>query len=184
MIGSGGVGKSAICIRYIQNHFVDQYDPTIEDSYRKQVVIKGIPKQETGKASAKAKKKSKSKSSSGADGRSKSFLGSLFKRSSKQSSGGATPLDDDDDDEDELTTTGTAVTPKKEEKKVKVQRANTNAVILQLGNLGSAKDEVTTTPCYCGKCGSVVSTLSALETSNEKTSWKWYASRIKTLIMH
>ena len=44
ILGSGGVGKSALCIRYIQGHFVDQYDPTIEDSYRKQVVISGLPK--------------------------------------------------------------------------------------------------------------------------------------------
>lgn len=28
-------------IQLIQNHFVDEYDPTIEDSYRKQVVIDG-----------------------------------------------------------------------------------------------------------------------------------------------
>mmetsp|Transcript_1486 Transcript_1486/g.1896 ORF Transcript_1486/g.1896 Transcript_1486/m.1896 type:complete len:86 (-) Transcript_1486:463-720(-) len=39
VIGSGGVGKSALTIQYIQNHFVDEYDPTIEDSYRKQVTI-------------------------------------------------------------------------------------------------------------------------------------------------
>ncbi len=32
-------GKSALTIQLIQNHFVDEYDPTIEDSYRKQVVI-------------------------------------------------------------------------------------------------------------------------------------------------
>ena len=32
-----GVGKSALTIQLIQNHFVDEYDPTIEDSYRKQV---------------------------------------------------------------------------------------------------------------------------------------------------
>ncbi|CDW52060.1 Ras protein let 60 [Trichuris trichiura] len=37
----GGVGKSALTIQLIQNHFVEEYDPTIEDSYRKQVVIDG-----------------------------------------------------------------------------------------------------------------------------------------------
>ncbi|KAL1915818.1 uncharacterized protein VTP21DRAFT_6206 [Calcarisporiella thermophila] len=35
----GGVGKSALTIQFIQGHFVDEYDPTIEDSYRKQCVI-------------------------------------------------------------------------------------------------------------------------------------------------
>ncbi|KAH3765380.1 Ras GTPase [Pelomyxa schiedti] len=39
IMGGGGVGKSALTIQYIQNHFIDEYDPTIEDSYRKQVVI-------------------------------------------------------------------------------------------------------------------------------------------------
>ena len=38
---AGGVGKSALTIQLIQNHFVEEYDPTIEDSYRKQVVIDG-----------------------------------------------------------------------------------------------------------------------------------------------
>ena len=41
--GAGGVGKSAICIQFVAGHFVDCYDPTIEDCFRKQVVIKGIP---------------------------------------------------------------------------------------------------------------------------------------------
>ena len=40
-LSAGGVGKSALTIQLIQNHFVDEYDPTIEDSYRKQVVIDG-----------------------------------------------------------------------------------------------------------------------------------------------
>jgi len=38
-VGAGGVGKSAITIQFIQQHFIDEYDPTIEDSYRKQVLI-------------------------------------------------------------------------------------------------------------------------------------------------
>ena len=43
-LGSGGVGKSSIVIRFMQDVFLDAYDPTIEDSFRKQVVIKGIPR--------------------------------------------------------------------------------------------------------------------------------------------
>jgi len=39
IVGGGGVGKSALTIQLIQGHFVDEYDPTIEDSYRKQVTI-------------------------------------------------------------------------------------------------------------------------------------------------
>lgn len=39
VVGGGGVGKSALTIQLIHAHFVDEYDPTIEDSYRKQVVI-------------------------------------------------------------------------------------------------------------------------------------------------
>lgn len=34
MLGSGGVGKSAITVRYVSHHFIQFYDPTIEDSYR------------------------------------------------------------------------------------------------------------------------------------------------------
>jgi len=41
VVGSGGVGKSALTICFVQNHFVVEYDPTIEDSYRKQVTIDG-----------------------------------------------------------------------------------------------------------------------------------------------
>eukprot|EP00127_Corallochytrium_limacisporum_P000524 Clim_evm26s15 gene=Clim_evmTU26s15 len=39
VVGGGGVGKSAMTIQLVQNHFVDEYDPTIEDSYRKQTTV-------------------------------------------------------------------------------------------------------------------------------------------------
>eukprot|EP00483_Globobulimina_turgida_P001116 UN01118 len=40
-MGAGAVGKSAITLRFIQGHFVENYDPTIEDAYRKQVDVDG-----------------------------------------------------------------------------------------------------------------------------------------------
>ncbi|KAH3762970.1 Ras GTPase [Pelomyxa schiedti] len=39
VVGGGGVGKSSLTIQFIQGHFIEEYDPTIEDSYRKKVAI-------------------------------------------------------------------------------------------------------------------------------------------------
>jgi GTPase KRas len=43
VLGDGGVGKTALTIQLCLNHFVETYDPTIEDSYRKQTVIDDQP---------------------------------------------------------------------------------------------------------------------------------------------
>lgn len=39
MLGDGGVGKTALVIQLCLHKFVETYDPTIEDSYRKQVIL-------------------------------------------------------------------------------------------------------------------------------------------------
>eukprot|EP01121_Diplochlamys_sp_Union-15-3_P007375 TRINITY_DN1870_c0_g1_i1.p1 TRINITY_DN1870_c0_g1~~TRINITY_DN1870_c0_g1_i1.p1 ORF type:complete len:193 (-),score=51.70 TRINITY_DN1870_c0_g1_i1:37-615(-) len=41
VLGSGGVGKSALTVQFVQGIFVEKYDPTIEDSYRKMVEVDG-----------------------------------------------------------------------------------------------------------------------------------------------
>jgi len=43
VLGGGGVGKSALTIRLVTDNFLDEYDPTIEDSYRKNVTIDNDP---------------------------------------------------------------------------------------------------------------------------------------------
>ena len=41
VLGAGGVGKSALCIRFTNEKWVEKYDPTIEDSYRRQFEVDG-----------------------------------------------------------------------------------------------------------------------------------------------
>jgi len=41
LVGLGGVGKSCITIQFISQRFIEDYDPTLEDSYRKQVTVDG-----------------------------------------------------------------------------------------------------------------------------------------------
>lgn len=41
LFGSGSVGKSAFIFQYMENVFVESYDPTLEDSYRKETQIDG-----------------------------------------------------------------------------------------------------------------------------------------------
>ena len=40
MVGSGGVGKSALTLQFMYNEFVEDYEPTKADSYRKKVTVK------------------------------------------------------------------------------------------------------------------------------------------------
>jgi len=39
MVGTGGVGKSALTLQYMYGDFVEEYDPTKADSYRKKIML-------------------------------------------------------------------------------------------------------------------------------------------------
>ncbi|KIW38751.1 uncharacterized protein PV06_09696 [Exophiala oligosperma] len=41
VLGAGGVGKSCLTAQFVQDVWIESYDPTIEDSYRKQVNVDG-----------------------------------------------------------------------------------------------------------------------------------------------
>eukprot|EP01111_Echinosteliopsis_oligospora_P016241 TRINITY_DN6661_c0_g1_i1.p1 TRINITY_DN6661_c0_g1~~TRINITY_DN6661_c0_g1_i1.p1 ORF type:complete len:215 (+),score=39.48 TRINITY_DN6661_c0_g1_i1:110-754(+) len=41
MLGDGGVGKTAVTIRFVNDRFVTEYDPTVEDAYKKNHEIDG-----------------------------------------------------------------------------------------------------------------------------------------------
>jgi len=42
MVGSGGVGKSALTLQFMWGDFVEEYDPTKADSYRKKIGLDGV----------------------------------------------------------------------------------------------------------------------------------------------
>lgn len=39
ILGAGGVGKSALTLRFMKGYFHEAYDPTIEETYRRNVVL-------------------------------------------------------------------------------------------------------------------------------------------------
>ncbi|KNC54324.1 Psmras1, variant [Thecamonas trahens ATCC 50062] len=41
MLGAGGVGKSALTLQFVNNMFLADYEPTIEDSFLKQLTVDG-----------------------------------------------------------------------------------------------------------------------------------------------
>jgi len=43
VLGSGGVGKSALTVQFVTGKFAEKYDPTIEDFYRKEIAIDERP---------------------------------------------------------------------------------------------------------------------------------------------
>eukprot|EP00727_Mastigamoeba_balamuthi_P005834 m51a1_g1870 putative gtpase kras-like isoform x1 (204) ;mRNA; f:662315-663277 len=43
VMGDGGVGKTAVTTQFVVQHFIEVYDPTVENAYRKVVQVDGKP---------------------------------------------------------------------------------------------------------------------------------------------
>ena len=43
VMGSGGVGKSCLTVQFVSGTFLETYDPTIEDFYRKEIEMDNAP---------------------------------------------------------------------------------------------------------------------------------------------
>ncbi|KAK4151297.1 hypothetical protein C8A00DRAFT_36039, partial [Chaetomidium leptoderma] len=41
IVGSRSVGKSSLAVRYVDGHFVESYYPTIENTFSKEIRVKG-----------------------------------------------------------------------------------------------------------------------------------------------
>eukprot|EP01117_Protostelium_nocturnum_P000157 TRINITY_DN1022_c0_g1_i1.p1 TRINITY_DN1022_c0_g1~~TRINITY_DN1022_c0_g1_i1.p1 ORF type:complete len:846 (-),score=320.97 TRINITY_DN1022_c0_g1_i1:76-2496(-) len=134
IMGSGGVGKSAYTIQFIQNHFVDEYDPTIEDSYRKQTRVPGLGRKSESKSS---KEKTK---------------GGLFSRLLKR--GDSNVSKKSGSSADIIAGVG---------QKEKVPMMDGNVMAVTLGSLADNLELATGDPLFCKECQVAFSTTSVLK---------------------
>lgn len=133
VLGAGGVGKSALTVQFVQHAFVEEYDPTIEDSYRKQCQVAGLPPQEHRGGVAKKK-----------GGSLLCGLTSLFRRRSSSS---------------KSTSTFTAARAKGPT--VPVAKADGNVLVVSLGTLTDQARIATGDPTTCSGCHAIVSSTAS-----------------------
>ncbi|XP_053394854.1 circularly permutated Ras protein 1-like isoform X4 [Mercenaria mercenaria] len=194
ILGSGGVGKSSVTVRYVSNTFVDSYDPTIEDSYRKHVIVKGIPdemknvpkqkKKKAGLFGAKPKKTRNRRSlpqgntsNIGDRNEGGGILNSLKRVFSGRKKKGApvfqhasVDLSDDsgsDEDDSDLDS------GKKIREEKKVQKADGNVMLLKMDILEEEPNIVTGDPTNCKGCDAILSSTSVLEKEEEGEKFTW-----------
>lgn len=100
--------------------------------------------------------------------KSRSFLGSLFHRSSR-----ATSIQPSLDHNPETTPPSEVTPTPPKEKTVEVPRCNTNAMLLSLGTLAKEPSQSRDKVEFCLRCGAAVSCLSQLTATNGVTAWIW-----------
>lgn len=162
VLGAGGVGKSALTVRFVQDHFVDCYDPTIEDSYRKQCRVPGLRKISRRNTDGGAK--------AGKRGVFSRFSGclSLFARPGAAATS-PRPLP-----QKEPPVMTAPVIASDDLKAEVVPKASGNSITLRMGELATSLPTSTGDPTFCYICGAAASVLSRsqLETTAEgKSIW-------------
>ncbi|VDP77641.1 unnamed protein product [Schistosoma curassoni] len=45
IVGSGGVGKSSLTLQFVYSEFLQDYEPTKANSYRRKMTLDGVPLQ-------------------------------------------------------------------------------------------------------------------------------------------
>eukprot|EP00048_Salpingoeca_helianthica_P024600 m.33625 g.33625 ORF g.33625 m.33625 type:complete len:806 (+) comp9481_c0_seq2:88-2505(+) len=135
VLGAGGVGKSALTVQFVQNTFVEHYDPTIEDSYRKQCTVPGLPPHTTARAASLKKSSWLSRG-----------LDRLFgRRAAPAPASSSTPT----------------AHPARPTATVAVPKADGNVIVVSLGTLAESTAVATGEPMHCVACRAILATTAS-----------------------
>uniref|UniRef100_A0A0B6ZYY1 Uncharacterized protein n=1 Tax=Arion vulgaris TaxID=1028688 RepID=A0A0B6ZYY1_9EUPU len=186
MLGGGAVGKSSITIRFTSNSFVENYDPTIEDSYRKMIRVKGL--QPLSKEEKKVlRKKKKSNADSGVMGifptnraasgkNSLSFVQKLFGPKSEPQLGNSMRRPPRSHQSSrppfpESRSQSFESSPSKNKVKVTEKKTDGNVVLIALKILGDEPNLVTGDPIKCAGCLAVLTSTAVLVEDGDTMTW-------------
>ncbi|XP_077998423.1 circularly permutated Ras protein 1-like isoform X2 [Glandiceps talaboti] len=176
VLGGGGVGKSSITIRFVQDDFIECYDPTIEDNYRKEVTVTNLPKDRQKQSPTSAKKEESQQTSQ------RRFANLKLvdpKPSTKDDVSSKYPTGACGSATDENTSTTRAAGSDRagtsgSDHAVKEVKGDSNVLVLSLGTLENEPEVVTGDPVFCKQCQAILSAMSELKASEEKdTSATW-----------
>ncbi|XP_054758753.2 circularly permutated Ras protein 1-like isoform X1 [Lytechinus pictus] len=185
VVGGGGVGKSSITVRFVQDVFVDTYDPTIEDSYVKQIVVSDIPADKLNPPPKPAPMVPPPPPQSVGSRPKSGAFGGLFKKSKKQKKPGVKTMMQQMPQMVSQNCLGGPPPPQLRQllkggaSKVAApksyRRADANVILLSLGSLENDPVIMTGDPVRCSnsKCNILLSHVSRLEPVENEEQRNW-----------